>query len=250
MARFGRHGRDDHDVGCGACCGTSGVIPGDNATVLSTANRNFKARMGNATASIYLASPAACAAAAVTGRITDARSGGSGQVTTRIGRARRLGDNINTDYIITSTRKRETLDTSILKQYLLETLDPAFAASVRDGDILVAGRNFGCGSAMEIAATVILASGIRTVVAESFSRTFYRNAINNALLPVVCDTSRILDGQEIAIQVVGRGVEVVNHATGETMSGGRMGGLVFGILDRGGLVPYVRQHGGLGEATG
>ena len=60
--------------GCGACCGTSGAIPGDGMNVLSTANRNFKARMGNATASIYLASPAACAAAAVTGRITDPRS--------------------------------------------------------------------------------------------------------------------------------------------------------------------------------
>jgi 3-isopropylmalate/(R)-2-methylmalate dehydratase large subunit len=55
--------------GCGACCGTSGVIPGDGITVLSTANRNFKARMGNATASIYLASPAACGFAAATGRI-------------------------------------------------------------------------------------------------------------------------------------------------------------------------------------
>jgi 3-isopropylmalate/(R)-2-methylmalate dehydratase large subunit len=60
--------------GCGACCGTSGVIPGDGMNVISTANRNFKARMGNATASIYLASPAACAAAALTGRITDPRS--------------------------------------------------------------------------------------------------------------------------------------------------------------------------------
>lgn len=60
--------------GCGACCGTSGVIPGDGMNVLSTANRNFKARMGNATASIYLASPAACAAAALTGRITDPRT--------------------------------------------------------------------------------------------------------------------------------------------------------------------------------
>jgi len=59
--------------GCGACCGTSGVIPGDGMNVLSTANRNFKARMGNATASIYLASPAACAAAAATGKITDPR---------------------------------------------------------------------------------------------------------------------------------------------------------------------------------
>lgn len=59
--------------GCGACCGTSGVIPRDGMNVISTANRNFKARMGNATASIYLASPAACAAAAITGRITDPR---------------------------------------------------------------------------------------------------------------------------------------------------------------------------------
>jgi 3-isopropylmalate/(R)-2-methylmalate dehydratase large subunit len=60
--------------GCGACCGTSGAIPGDNMTVLSTANRNFKARMGNATARIYLASPAACAAAAASGRIVDPRA--------------------------------------------------------------------------------------------------------------------------------------------------------------------------------
>jgi 3-isopropylmalate/(R)-2-methylmalate dehydratase large subunit len=60
--------------GCGACCGTSGVIPSNGMNVLSTANRNFKARMGNATASIYLASPAACAAAALTGRITDPRT--------------------------------------------------------------------------------------------------------------------------------------------------------------------------------
>jgi 3-isopropylmalate/(R)-2-methylmalate dehydratase large subunit len=59
--------------GCGACCGTSGVIPGDGMTVLSTANRNFKARMGNATASIYLASPAVCGAAAATGRIPSSR---------------------------------------------------------------------------------------------------------------------------------------------------------------------------------
>jgi len=63
-------------AGCGACCGTAGVIPGDGMNVLSTANRNFKARMGNATASIYLASPAVCAASAATGRITDPRTFG------------------------------------------------------------------------------------------------------------------------------------------------------------------------------
>lgn len=74
LGKLARMGAVVTTPGCGACCGTSGVIPEDGMNVLSTANRNFKARMGNATASIYLASPAACAAAALTGRITDPRS--------------------------------------------------------------------------------------------------------------------------------------------------------------------------------
>jgi 3-isopropylmalate/(R)-2-methylmalate dehydratase large subunit len=74
LVKLARMGATITMPGCGACCGTSGVVPGDGMNVMSTANRNFKARMGNATASIYLASPAACAAAALTGRITDPRA--------------------------------------------------------------------------------------------------------------------------------------------------------------------------------
>ncbi len=158
------------------------------------------------------------------------------------GRARRLGHDINTDYIIASTRKRETLDTSVLKQYLLETVDPSFASSVRDGDILVAGRNFGCGSAMEIAVTVILAAGIRAVLAESFSRTFFRNAINNGLLPVTCATASVAEGDVLEVGVDERGVTVTNRTRSAVLAGGSLGELPMRILSAGGLVPYVRAR--------
>jgi 3-isopropylmalate/(R)-2-methylmalate dehydratase small subunit len=158
------------------------------------------------------------------------------------GRARRLGDNINTDYIISSTRKRDTIDEQILKQWLLETLDPAFAASVLPGDIIVAGHNFGCGSAMEVAATVILAAGIKAVIAQSFSRTFYRNAINNGLIPVQCDTSRFEEGDALSVILDGSALSVENHAKALALTCPPLTGIVLDILDHGGLVPYMKEH--------
>jgi 3-isopropylmalate/(R)-2-methylmalate dehydratase small subunit len=158
------------------------------------------------------------------------------------GRARRLGDDINTDYIIASTRKKATLDESVLKQYLLETVDPGFAASVRPGDVLVAGRNFGCGSAMEIAVTVILAAGIEVVIAESFARTFYRNAINNGLLPIECDTSAITDGEALSISF-GGGAASVTTATA-TLQAVPIPDVMLRILTAGGIVKHLRATGG------
>jgi len=160
------------------------------------------------------------------------------------GRARVFGDHVNTDYIIASTRKRDTLDGAVLKRYLLEAVDPAFAATVQPGDLLVAGRNFGCGSAMEVAATVILAAGIPAVVAKSFARTFYRNAINNGLLPIECDASAIAEGDQLSIAFDGERVEVVNARTGERLRGRPLPPIMLEILDTGGLVPYMRKHRG------
>ena len=158
------------------------------------------------------------------------------------GRARRLGDDVNTDYIIASARKRDTLDESVLTQYLFETVDPEFAASVRAGDLLVAGRNFGCGSAMEIAATVILAAGIDAVLASSFSRTFFRNAVNNGLLPIECDTSGMGEGDSLRISIAGGRAEVVNTSTGIAITGTALPPMMLAILDAGGLVPFVRTR--------
>lgn len=160
------------------------------------------------------------------------------------GRARRLGDRVNTDYIISSSRKKETLDPHELKQWLLEAVDPNFAASVREQDILVASEAFGCGSAMEVAVTVVLAAGIRAVVASSFSRTYFRNAINNGLVPVECDTSGIGEADELVIRVEAEKVTVVNRTTGVETRARPLPPFVVEILEAGGLVPYLRAHGG------
>jgi 3-isopropylmalate/(R)-2-methylmalate dehydratase small subunit len=162
------------------------------------------------------------------------------------GRARVFGDDVNTDYIITSRRKRESLDPQVLRQYLFEEINPRFAASVEAGDLIVAGRNFGCGSAMEVAVTAVLGAGIRAIVAQSFSRTYFRNAINNGLLPIVCDTSRIREGDQLMIHAAaekGSGMAVHNVTSGEDIPSAALPKIMLDIFDAGGLVPYFREHG-------
>jgi 3-isopropylmalate/(R)-2-methylmalate dehydratase small subunit len=155
------------------------------------------------------------------------------------GRARLFGDEINTDYIITSRRKRESLDPQFLCRYLFEEIDPAFAASVSPGDLIVAGSNFGCGSAMEVAVTAVMGAGIRAVLARSFSRTYYRNAVNNGLLPVVCDTARIAEGDRLRVD----SAVVHNLTTNESFPADPLPPIMLQIIAAGGLVPYFRLYG-------
>ncbi len=154
------------------------------------------------------------------------------------GRARVFGDDINTDYIVTSRRKRESIDPQFLRHYIFEELDPAFAASLQPADVIVAGRNFGCGSAMEVAVTALVGAGIRAVVARSFSRTYYRNAVNNGLTPVVCDTRGIREGDRIAID----GAALRNESSGEIVPAEPLPPVMMEIIEAGGLVGYMLRR--------
>lgn len=166
---------------------------------------------------------------------------------TLAGRARRLGDDINTDYLISSSRKKQSIDPRWLSRYLLEDLDPAFAGTVRAGDVLVAGRNFGCGSAMEVAVTVVLGAGIRAVIAKSYSRTYWRNALNNGLLALVADTDGIGEGDALRIDLDGPAPEVsVLSDPPRRIACEPMPPFMLAMRAAGGLVPYLREHGRLG----
>jgi 3-isopropylmalate/(R)-2-methylmalate dehydratase small subunit len=169
------------------------------------------------------------------------------------GRARVFGDNVNTDYIISSRRKRDSLDPAVLRQFLFEDVDPHFSATLASGDLIVAGKNFGCGSAMEIATTVLLGAGMKAVLARSFARSYFRNALNNGLLPVTCDTRLIHEGDVITVDYPTApipelptqcAITVRNQTTGAAIPADPLSKLLVAILQAGGLAPFFKQHGG------
>ena len=161
------------------------------------------------------------------------------------GRARIFGDDVNTDYIISSKRKRETIDETRLREFLFEGIDPSFAASVQPGDIIVGGRNFGCGSAMEVAVTVIQSAGIQAVVARSFARSFYRNAMNNGLVAIECETAPVLEGDDVMVSLDDTEVRVRVRSRGIDLAGAPVPPLMRRILESGGLVSFLRDGGEL-----
>ena len=154
------------------------------------------------------------------------------------GRAWKYGDNINTDVLFPGKYTYTLSERADIARHALEDLDPAFAAGVRPGDVLVAGRNFGCGSSREQAATCLVYNGVGALVAESFSRIFYRNALNNGLLAIVCpDAARAIQpGERVTIDT---GRHVIRCAAGE-FAFPPLSASVMGIVAAGGLVEYVK----------
>jgi 3-isopropylmalate/(R)-2-methylmalate dehydratase small subunit len=156
------------------------------------------------------------------------------------GLAHVYGDNIDTDRIIPG-KYTKTLDVSDLARHALEDLDPTFAARVQPGDVLVAGSNFGCGSSREQAPLALKAAGVSVVVARSFARIFYRNAINIGLPVVEAPEHAIETGQRVSVDLE-RGL-VVNETTGQSFAATRLPDVMARILNEGGLVNYLKKHG-------
>ncbi|MHA1595018.1 MAG: 3-isopropylmalate dehydratase small subunit [Candidatus Baldrarchaeia archaeon] len=160
------------------------------------------------------------------------------------GRAWKFGDDINTDLIIAGKYKYDTLDMKELAKHAFEAIRPGFSDAVKPGDIIVAGKNFGSGSSREQAPLVIKALGIGAVVAKSFARIFYRNAINIGLPVITCEKAydAVTEGDELEIDVE-KGI-IKNLTSGQTLGFRPLPEFMIRILKEGGIVNYLKKYGG------
>jgi 3-isopropylmalate/(R)-2-methylmalate dehydratase small subunit len=156
------------------------------------------------------------------------------------GRVFKYGDNINTDVIFPGKYTYSIQDPKEMAKHAMEDLDPEFVKKVKEGDIIVAGKNFGMGSSREQAVIALYEAGIRAIIAKSFARIYFRNAINNGLLVIQCPEAvdAIEDGDEVEIDlnenVIRRGKEAFHFPPFHPK--------VLEILEAGGLIPYVRSR--------
>ena len=150
-----------------------------------------------------------------------------------------LGDDIDTDIIIpTEYLALKTIDD--MKQYGFSPLRPELAGQIEKGDIIVAGKNFGCGSSREHAPVAIKASGISCVIAKSFARIFYRNAINNGMLLIECDTDRIQDGDQLFVDIANRVIRKKNDPDFKMEFA--LSDKEVKIVNEGGLLNYIEKY--------
>lgn len=148
----------------------------------------------------------------------------------------KYGDNVDTDVIIPA-RYLNTSDPKELASHCMEDIDKDFAKKIKPGDIIVAGNNFGCGSSREHAPIAIKYSGISCVVAKSFARIFYRNAINTGL-PIIETNAEFDNGDELEIDLAAG--KITNVTKGETSTFPPFPEFLQGIIDAGGLMNAMK----------
>jgi 3-isopropylmalate/(R)-2-methylmalate dehydratase small subunit len=157
------------------------------------------------------------------------------------GRAFKFGDSISTDHIVPGRLAHLRSNLPELAKHVLEDADPTFAARVELGDFIVAGRNFGLGSSREHAPLVIKLAGVGAVLAKSVARIFFRNAVNQGLPVLICDTAQIDDGDELAVDLAAGTVDDITN--GNKLLFSRIPQVMLDILDEGGLIPYIQKYG-------
>jgi len=157
------------------------------------------------------------------------------------GRAFKFGDNISTDHIIPGRYAHLRSNLPELAKHVMEDADPEFANKVRPGDFIVGGKNFGLGSSREHAPLVIKLSGVKVILAKSAARIFFRNAINQGLPLLICDTDKIDDGDELEVNLTTSTIKDLTN--GAELTFGKIPPAMLQILDEGGLIPYVKKYG-------
>lgn len=157
------------------------------------------------------------------------------------GKVWRYGDNIDTDVIIPA-RYLNTFDPKELAKHCMVDIDKDFAQKVRPGDIMVGGKNFGCGSSREHAPVAIKACGVPVIIAASFARIFYRNGINVGLplMEIGYNVERIHAGDKLSVDLSSG--KIRDLTTGETFQAPPLPGFIQDIAKAGGLIQYVKEY--------
>jgi 3-isopropylmalate/(R)-2-methylmalate dehydratase small subunit len=159
------------------------------------------------------------------------------------GRVWKYGDAVNTDVIFPGKYTHLRNEPREIASHALEDLDPGFATGVKPDDIVVAGRNFGCGSSREQAVDTLKYAGVRVIVAKSFARIFFRNCVNQGVLPIVCAEAvdAIETGETITVDIDAQRVETDRGS----FSFPPLSPTSLEIIEAGGLIPMVRRRLGV-----
>lgn len=153
----------------------------------------------------------------------------------------KYGDNVDTDVIIPA-RYLNATDGNELAKHCMEDIDKDFINRVKAGDLIVANKNFGCGSSREHAPLAILCAGVSCIIAETFARIFYRNAINIGMPIIECEEAakKIQAGDQVEVDF-DSGI-ITNHTKGESYQGQAFPPFMQKIISAGGLIPYINEN--------